>query len=315
MPARLLVAGLDARSLLLEAPLLQRERHVVDERPTGRDVLQDLAATGARLVVLGSRLPDLSLPEVIRRIRASPVLRQVSILALVPADEPEELDRRVEDAGANAVLRRPLETYDLEAWLSKLLVVPRRVEARISVEGQVVGTPRSAETLHFYGLTRNLSVNGMLLASPVRLPEQGPDLDLEFNVPGIASRLKALGRVVRDAREVEWPYLGYGVEFLFVPPDTQEALALLVSGSLKPRVPPGELSPGIHSTIRREEWVYEILEPVRYESVWHAEIRRAPREIWRPGLGGPFYVVEGSSRESVLREAREFLARYARPAP
>ena len=58
MPSCLLVAGLDARSLALEAPLLQRERHVIEERATARELLQDIAPAGARLVVLGPRLPD-----------------------------------------------------------------------------------------------------------------------------------------------------------------------------------------------------------------------------------------------------------------
>src|SRR4029078_3180604 len=35
VPSLLLVAGLDARSLALEAPLLQRERHVIEERASG----------------------------------------------------------------------------------------------------------------------------------------------------------------------------------------------------------------------------------------------------------------------------------------
>ena len=117
------------------------------------------------------------------------------------------------------MLRRPLDRARLETWLAKLLIVPRRVDARIPVQGHVVGTPRSTEAVHFFGLTRNLSVNGMLLASPVPLPAT-PDLDLEFNIPGVIARLQALGRVVREAGEVEWPYLGYGVEFLFVPPDS-----------------------------------------------------------------------------------------------
>jgi hypothetical protein len=100
------------------------------------------------------------------------------------------------------------------------------------------------------------------------------------------------------------------VEFIFVPPDTQDALGLLVTDRAEAAAVPGELTHGIHSTLRREDWIYEILEPVRYDSVWHAEIRRAPRELWRPGLGGPFYVVEGNSPEGVLQEARDFLARY-----
>ena len=61
--------------------------------------------------------------------------------------------------------------------------------------------------------------------------------------------------------------------------------------------------------MRREAWVYEILEPVRHDETWHAEIRRAPREAWRPGEAGPFYVVEGPSPEKALREARDFLIR------
>lgn len=312
VPSSLLVAGLDPRSLALEAPLLQRERHVIEERATAREVLQDIAPTGARLVVLGPRLPDLALAETVRRIRGSPAIRQVSVLALLTAEDGPEMEAEVREAGANAVLRRPLERELLESWLAKLLVVPRRVQVRVPVQGTVVGTPRGAEAVHFYGLTRNLSLNGMLLASPVRLPS-APDLDLEFMVPGLAPRMQALGRVVREAPEVEWPYLGYGVEFIFVPPDTQSALSGLLADKGE-RVTPGELSHGIHSTVRREDWVYEILEPVRYDSVWHAEIRRAPRELWRPGLGGPFYVVEGNSREGVLQEAREFLARHVSTA-
>jgi hypothetical protein len=153
----------------------------------------------------------------------------------------------------------------------------------------------------------------MLLASPVRLPSS-PDLDLEFMIPGLAPRLQALGRVVREAPEVEWPYLGYGVEFMFVPPDTQEALSLLVTDSAERAISPGELTHGIHSTLRREDWIYEILEPVRYDSVWHAEIRRSAARAVASGPGGPFYVVEGNSRDGVLLEAREFLARYVRSA-
>lgn len=307
MSSRLLVAGLDVRSLLLAAPVLQRDRHLVQEKASARDLLEDLAAGGARMVVLGTRLPDLSLTQTIRAIRSSPATRQVSVLVLVPQEDQPERAREAALAGANAVLRRPLEQRHLETWLAKLLAVTRRVEARIPVEGQVVGTPLPASGLHFYGITRNVSVHGMLLASPVRLADS-PDLELEFSLPE-ASSLRALGRVVREAPEVAWPYLGYGVEFLFVPPDSQQAIAQLV-GTATPfsRDP----SHGIHSTLRREDWVYEILEPVRHEGGWQTEIRRGSRELWRPGSGGPFYVVEGTSREATLREARDFVLRYGR---
>jgi len=68
----ILVAGLDARSLPLEAPLLQREGHVVHEFASVRDLLEALAAQGGGgLVVLGPRLGDAELVETVRRLRTS----------------------------------------------------------------------------------------------------------------------------------------------------------------------------------------------------------------------------------------------------
>jgi CheY-like chemotaxis protein len=309
MAASVLVAGLDGRSLALEAPVLQRERHAILEVETGRALVEEVVRNGARLLVVGPRLPDVDLPEAIRRVRASALARHVSILALLPTGEPPGLEKEVAAMGANAVMRRPLDPEQLEAWIAKLIAVPRRVETRVAVQGRVVGTPRDREDAHFYGLSRNLSVTGMLLASPVRLAE-GPDLELVFDLPGAAPGLQALGRVVRQAGEIGWPYIGYGVEFLYLPALSFDAIVDLVArGGLPASAAAPDRAHGIHSTVRREAWVYEILEPVRRDDTWHAEIRRAPREAWRPGGAGPFYVVEGTSPEKALREAREFLVR------
>jgi CheY-like chemotaxis protein len=304
MPSRLLVAGLDARSLIVAAPVLQRDRHVVQEKRSAAELLGDLAGQGAQMVVLGSKLPDVSLAETIRLIRASEATRKVSILVLLAAEEPPEIAEDAARAGANAVLRRPRDERHLEDWLAKLLAVARRVEARVPVQGQVVGTPVSTAGVHFFGLTRNLSSRGMLLASPVRLPDS-PDLELEFSLPDAAS-LRALGRVVREASEVPWPYLGYGVEFLFVPPDSQAAIDRLIrAGSAGPRDP----THGIHCTLRRDDWIYEILEPVRFGKGWQTEIRRGRRRQWRPGLAAALCVVDGPSRDGVIEEARSYVLR------
>lgn len=312
MPPPILVAGLDARSLLLEVPILVRDGHAVESVPTGRALLAAIVRTSARLVALGPDIPDLTLPETVRRIRASPLTRGVSVLVLLPAMTSPETEEETRDAGANGVLRRPLDPVIVEGWAAKLLAVTHRVDARVPVQAQVVGSSRAPSSPHFLGVTRNVSANGMLLASPVRL-DAGLDLDLEFVVPGIPARLRGLGRVVREAAEVAWPYVGYGVEFLFMPPESRAALVLVVSGLGLPP-PPGDdpdASHGIHSTLRRDDWVYEIRRPVRHLASWHAEIRRAPRGEWRPGVAGPFFVVEASSPEGAVREAREFVFKQA----
>src|SRR3989442_1211593 len=101
MSAPILVAGLDSRSLLLEAPVLLRDQAVLAERASARELLDGLAREGGRLVVLGPRLPDLTLPEAVRRIRSLPVTRRVSVLALLPADEPPGAERGGVEGGGD----------------------------------------------------------------------------------------------------------------------------------------------------------------------------------------------------------------------
>ena len=103
MAASVLVAGLDGRSLALEAPVLQREHHTILEVAAGRPLVEETVRHGARLLVLGPRLPDLRLAEAIQRLLASALARHVSILVLLPAGEPAETEAEAVAAVANAV--------------------------------------------------------------------------------------------------------------------------------------------------------------------------------------------------------------------
>jgi CheY-like chemotaxis protein len=309
MPGPILAAGLDARELRLEVPFLQREPELVTEVLSARELWDAASREGASLIVLGTRLPDVPVEEVIRRIREGPSGQRASILVLVPASDPVGTEGAVLGAGANAALRRPLEHFVLESWVAKLLDVPQRVLARIPVHVQVVGSRKSAPGEHFYGLSRNLSVHGMLLASPVRI--EAEDLDLEVDLPEPEGRVRVLGRIVREAPEVGWPYMGYGIEFLFLPEAGQRAIDRMVKREAPPHPAKSLWSPeAIHSTLRRDEWIYEITEPARTPSGFLVEVRRASRAGWRPGQASPFYVVQGESARGALDTAREFVRRH-----
>jgi CheY-like chemotaxis protein len=288
---------------------LQRTPELVREVSSARELLQALAGHRAALVVLGPRLPDASMVDAVRQIREGPAGRRASILAVVPTSDPAGTEAAVLGAGANAALRRPLDRFVLESWVAKLLDVPRRVRARIPVHVQVVGSRKSAPGQHFYGLSRNLSVHGMLLASPVRI--EAEDLDLEIDLPEGEGRIRVLGRIAREAPEVGWPYVGYGIEFLFLPEAGQRTIDRMVRREAPPEPAKSLWAPGaIRSTLRRDAWIYEVTEPARTESGFVVEIRRAPREGWRPGRSSPFFVVlEGSAREAV-DAAREFVRRH-----
>jgi len=305
----IVAAGLDARELRLEVRFLQRESELVREAASLAELLDLLERERPALVVLGPALGGPPLAEVVERVRAMDAGRSVSVLTLVPASDPPGSEGALIGAGANAALRRPLDRFVLESWVAKLVQVPRRVRARIPVHAQVVGSRKSAPGEHFYGLSRNLSVHGMLLASPVRI--QGEDLDLELDLPGAEERARVLGRIVREAPEVGWPYFGYGVEFLFLPEAAQRSIQHLVRQEAEPDSSPGLWAPGaIHSTLRRGDWIYEITEPARTEGGFLVEIRRAERREWRPGRSSPFYVVQAGEPRAALREARAFVSRH-----
>jgi CheY-like chemotaxis protein len=287
---------------------LQRRPELVQEAPSARELFDAVAREAPALVVLGPRLPDHPMVDAIRRIREGAVGRQVSILAVLPAADPLGTEAVVLGAGANAALRRPLDRFVLESWVAKLLEVPRRVLARIPVHVQVVGSRKSAPGEHFYGLSRNLSVHGMLLASPVRI--EAEDLDLEIDLPEPEGRVRVLGRIAREAPEVGWPYVGYGIEFLFLPEAGQRAIDRMVRREAPPEPAKSLWAPGaIHSTLRRDAWIYEVTEPARTDSGFLVEIRRAARDGWRPGRSSPFYVVQGESARGAIDAAREFVRR------
>jgi hypothetical protein len=306
MPGTILAGGLDGRELRLEIRFLQREPELLREAQSGDELLAAIEADAPGLVVLGGGLASVDL---ITRIRGGPTGRGLSILALVPAEEPSGVEGVLLDAGANAALRRPLDRFVLESWVGKLLDVPRRVLARIPVHVQVVGSRRQAPGEHFYGLTRNLSVHGMLLASPVRI--EAEDLDLELDLPEPEGRVRVLGRVVREAPEVGWPYVGYGIEFLFLPEAAQGAVQRMVRREATPEPSRSLWAPGaIHSTVRRGDWIYEITEPARTESGFLVEIRRGERQQWRPGRATPCHVVRANDPRAAIEAARGFVLRH-----
>jgi len=309
MDASVLASGLDVREIRLEVHFLQRDPELLQDVPLARDLLEAVVRTSTRLVVLGTRLPDMPLVDAIAALRRGPASARLSILAVIPAAEPVGFEGEVLRAGANAALRRPLDRFVLESWMAKLVSVPQRVQARVPVHVQVVGTPHSSPNGHFYGLSRNLSVHGMLLASPVKI--EGEDLDLEIDLPEPEGRVRVLARVTRDAPEVGWPYMGYGIEFLFLPEGGQRAIERMVDRELPPELPRPLWAPdAIHSTVRRGEWIYELTDPLRFEGGFLVEIRRAPREEWRPGMASPYYVVQAATAAAALDTARAFVREH-----
>src|ERR1700749_3316477 len=100
----------------------------VIEAVTGRDALSKLT-TAPDLVILDVQLPDLDGFEVARRIRANPSTRQLPVLHLSAAVEPEARASGL-NAGADGYLGQPVEPDVLIATVRSILQA-RRVEREL----------------------------------------------------------------------------------------------------------------------------------------------------------------------------------------
>jgi hypothetical protein len=149
----------------------------------------------------------------------------------------------------------------------------------------------------------------MLLASPVKIDSD--DLDLEIDLPEPEGRVRVLAKVVREAPDVGWPYIGYGIEFLFLPAGGHRAIERLVEKENPQDGPfPPWAADAIHSTMRRDDWIYELTDPLAYEGGFLVEIRRAPRGGWRPGESVPFSLVQAKTALAALDAARAFVREH-----
>jgi len=297
----LLVAGLDARSLLLEAPVLQRDRHLVQGAPThatscarschGRAAGR--AGHGAaRPHAAGCRAPHPQRARHARRLGAGHP----------SAGATAEIEEETRRAG-------PMPCCD---GLSTGPPSKRRWPSSSSARRVVARVPSAARwSLLAHAGARTSAAH----PQPQRQRDaagQPPathgraDLDLEFVLPGVRARLRALAAwCARRPSGLAVPRLRRGVPLRAGGEPHHHHPRRLRRPAAGPddHRPPGP-DARIHSTVCREEWVYEIREPVESGQGWEAEIRRAPRETWRPGIAGPFFVWPRLRRRSPCARPR-----------
>ena len=100
--------------------LLQSERYVVREAPTGADALR-LAAQKPDLIILDIKLPDLDGYEVCRRIKADPATASIPVLHLSATFVESDSRSTGLEGGADGYLTYPVESRELVAHVEALL--------------------------------------------------------------------------------------------------------------------------------------------------------------------------------------------------
>jgi PAS domain S-box-containing protein len=189
--------------------------------------------------------------ELIQRLRCDPDARRTAIVVLDrPGSQANAEDFRA--AGANTVLKVPVEPILWDSRLAELLDVPPRREARIPVMLQLWASP-VAQPAGLEGLALNVSVHGMLIetAEPLSV---GTRLDLSFRLPGDAVPLSIVGLIVRRAGLVDGRHR-FGVKHVVLAGNSRERIADFVASAAWPRFD-GRSSPA--TAAEREQWLAEL---------------------------------------------------------
>jgi CheY-like chemotaxis protein len=173
---------------------------------TSEDLLALHRQKKADLIIADLDLPDMGGAELIARVRRDAALKSVSII--MACDGSEEARKLCREAGANAVVEKPVDATALFARVSELIVVPQRKEMRVllrvSVEDGLGGTSP------IFASSENISMSGMLLETNHPY-ETGDRLLCSFHIGH--SEVKVEGTVVRSVPVASGRYR-CGIQFI-----------------------------------------------------------------------------------------------------
>ena len=154
---------------------------------------------------------DPAAEEVVRRLRADPQTRQLSIaiLARAPSTERQEM---LCHAGANAVLSEADGQALWDDRFEDLLGVPPRREVRVPIAITIWSRRDPRPGAEVVGVSVNVSVTGLLVETRAPLAV-GSTLNMSFRLPTAAEELRLMGRVVWTTQGPGEAWRS-GVEFL-----------------------------------------------------------------------------------------------------
>ena len=139
---------------------------------------------------------DIASSQLVRQLREDEETRSLAIV-IVEHRVSKRRHRELVNAGANAVIPRPVDPFRWDPRLEELLFVPERRPSDLSIRIEI--RRRLSEPIQVDGKILNLSINGLLLETSSQIPPRAL-LDLTFELPGDAeSPIVGVGRVARDA--------------------------------------------------------------------------------------------------------------------
>lgn len=159
----------------------------------------------ADLIITEFSLPVMGGVRLCSSIRSEPDLKGVSLI--IYCDDNRVYQAACRDAGANAVIEKPVDPFDLFSKLSELIIIPRRKDMRVLLHVSVAG--RQQESV-FIATSYNISISGMLLETRREL-NKGDNLSCSFNIAHTEVDAHCL---VMRVEKTDAGRFRYGVKFM-----------------------------------------------------------------------------------------------------
>jgi CheY-like chemotaxis protein len=119
--ARLLIVDDEPDTLRILALAIQVLGHQAEVVRGGLLALESIAASLPDAVLLDVMMPDMDGFETLRRIRDSVASRELPVV-FVTASAEADLEARAASAGAQGVLRKPVDLGNLQRWIERFAV-------------------------------------------------------------------------------------------------------------------------------------------------------------------------------------------------
>ena len=150
--------------LVRNKALLNRAGFIILTASSAEEGLRSYRQESVDLIISMLDLPETGGDQLCSQIRQDKSLRQVPLI-LVCYDTEAELERAAQ-SGANSWVIRPVHPEMLLKQIGKYLDIPTRREYRAVFNASIHGSHGS---LTFSGITRNISVSGVLCETTIEL--------------------------------------------------------------------------------------------------------------------------------------------------
>jgi CheY-like chemotaxis protein len=201
--------------------LLNRAGFQIATATSADEALQVYREQPVDLIISLLEMPEMGGDALCKLIRLDEELKNVPFM-MVCYDTEAELDRATQ-CGANAVVIKPVRPEMLLEQVGIFLSIPIRRDFRAPFNARVHGM---RGTLSFSGVTRNISVSGVLCETEMRLNHDDLITNLFLTIE--SHRIIADGKVIWSETGPDGMY-HYGVKFTMIPPECREKIEQFVS--------------------------------------------------------------------------------------